>query len=362
MKTKNLDNIFPPQFADPLIYVCLRLPMAALGIGVVALFQAHAASIVWTNAGDGNWNVAANWNPKQVPGPGDHAFISNFTVFVTSGTTVNSLTLSGGTLSGTNTLTVSNVLNWTGGGMSGGGRTVIAPGATLNLVNTNAVGLWEWTLENGGTVIWTGTGDLSCGSAVLTNRPGALWEVRNERGFYYAGGGPLPQFDNAGTFRKSQGSGTNIFFGFPFNNYGAVEVQSGALLYSGSGFNHSGTVSVAAGAGLRLRCGGTATGAFALAGGAWLDWTDDTGLGYLLNPGAQLNGEGLYKVSRGILSVNSAVAVQNLDLVDSLGGTNTLTVSNVLNWTGGGMFGGGRTVIAPGATLNLANTNAVGCR
>src|SRR5207302_782913 len=49
------------------------------------------------------------------------------------------LNLNAGALSGSNVVTVLNQLNWSGGTMSGAGKTVIAPGATLTISNANAV-------------------------------------------------------------------------------------------------------------------------------------------------------------------------------------------------------------------------------
>lgn len=54
------------------------MKLAALaGLGLVALpGLAQAANLEW-NVADGDWSVAGNWNPNQVPGPGDFAFVSN---------------------------------------------------------------------------------------------------------------------------------------------------------------------------------------------------------------------------------------------------------------------------------------------
>jgi hypothetical protein len=37
--------------------------LALLAIGNLA----HSATITWTNTSGGNWSVANNWNPNQVP-------------------------------------------------------------------------------------------------------------------------------------------------------------------------------------------------------------------------------------------------------------------------------------------------------
>ena len=61
------------------------------------------------------------------------------------------------------------------------------------------------TLENGGTVLWTG-GSINLTTAVLTNRAGALFETQGAGSLNFNGG--FSRFDNAGTFRKSVNTGT----------------------------------------------------------------------------------------------------------------------------------------------------------
>ena len=359
---------------------------------LVMAVSAHAGVITWTNTSSGNWSLTSNWSPNQVPGAGDSVFITNsgtYTVILNVSASPASLTLggasgtqtlsiasstltfgvassvigngvlelSGGVLSGTGTLTISNGLNWTAGTMSGAGWTVIAPGATLNLANSGDVSISGRTLENAGTVLWTGGGNLICDNGVvLTNRAGALWEVRNDRSFVWQGGA-ANRFDNAGTFRKAVGPGTTTFSGnFPFNNYGTVDLQSGTLLFN-SAFNNTaaGSGTVSSGTVLRLAAGGSASGTFENQSGGVVDWAGGT---YSLNSGVLLNGLGNY-TNRATVTVNTAVDIQNFGLTGTLNGGGTLTVSNVLNWTGGSMSGVGRTLIAPGATLNLANSGDV---
>ena len=92
-------------------------------------------------------------------------------------------------------------MNWFRGTMSGNGRTIIGPGAALNLNNVAPLNLNGRTLENRGTVLWTGPGYMSLISAVITNAPGALFDVQNAASLSPFTG--LSRFDNAGTFRKS---------------------------------------------------------------------------------------------------------------------------------------------------------------
>jgi hypothetical protein len=42
---------------------------------MASFIPAQAATITWTNTSGGNWSVAANWSPNQVPGVADTALI-----------------------------------------------------------------------------------------------------------------------------------------------------------------------------------------------------------------------------------------------------------------------------------------------
>ncbi len=43
--------------------------------------QAHGAAITWTNTSGGNWSVAANWSPNQVPTNTDDGLITNAGIY-----------------------------------------------------------------------------------------------------------------------------------------------------------------------------------------------------------------------------------------------------------------------------------------
>ncbi len=117
-----------------------------------------------------------------------------------------------------------------------------------------------------------------------------------------------------------------------------MEVQSGTVLCY-QAFNNWGVVNVSAGAVLRLAGGGTASGPFNVVTNGLVDWSASS---YTLATGAQLNGEGLCRVGNSAsLVVNGDVPAWNLDLAGTLDGTNTLTVSGVMNWTAGMMQGAG---------------------
>lgn len=334
----------------------------------------------WTNVLSGDWNVGANWTPNLEPGTND-------TVIITRGVTVTlnappdcaDVTLGDSvntpTLTGSGTLRVRGSFLWTSGIMRGSGRTVIDSGATMVAISQSGVTLDARTLENGGTVLWTGAGNINMfNGAVITNRAGALFHVQNAARFGLAGGGPNGRFDNAGTFRKSVSSGTaTLLPDISFNNSGRVEIQTGTLDL-GFGGTHSGSFDVPTGTTLRLSGAHSANASSSISGAGQL----------IVSGGAAVNLAGLVNVSgnntvSGFVTANFtgnyictnntltisggtanfsstgtvAPAVLNFSS-GQLGGTATVTVLNTMNWTSGTMGGGGRTVIEAGATLNAA--------
>ena len=109
-----------------------------------------------------------------------------------------------GSLGGANTVTVGSVMNWTGGNMSGSGRTIIPPGVTLNIAGFTGYGgvfLFDRTLENAGTVVWGG-GNLGL-SGVITNDVGASFQIQGPAAFNPQGGSP--RFEECGDFSACSG-------------------------------------------------------------------------------------------------------------------------------------------------------------
>ena len=261
------------------------------------------------------------------------------------------------TLNGTGTVIIASAMNWTAGTMSGSGRTIIPVAATLQAGSASGVGL-QRTLENGGTILWTGAGGVSLLNGVVTNRAGGLFDAQNAAQFSFGGG--ACRFDNAGTFRKSANAGiTTLASGVSLNNFGTVEIQTGTLLCNGS-FNNNNIVNLSAGTTNRLAGGGSATGTFETPATALVEWTGGT---FTLNPGAQLNGAGPYKLNGGTVTANANLTVAKLDLdsgSSTLNGTGTVIIASAMNWTAGTMSGSGRTIIPFGASLQVGNPSGVG--
>ena len=311
------------------------------------MFNAAAGAMVeWTS---GTYTLTPG---AQLNGSGQYRLnIGNLTA--NADLTVGNLDMvhPNNTLSGTGAVTIGSAMNWMAGDQAGIGLTIVAPGATITVANPSQLNLVSRTLENGGTILWT-NGNLALNNAMVTNQPGALFRATGSGTFGNLGGSP--RFENAGTFRKSVSSGTlSTGSGLVFNNSGLVEIESGTLVVNGV-LTNSGSVTVSAGAINRLAGGGSASGSFTASAGGIVEWTANT---FTLNPGAQLNGSGLYRLNAGNVTANADSTVANLDVISgssTWAGTGTVTITGAMNWPAGAMSGTGRTIIAPGAILHAA--------
>ena len=128
----------------------LGLPIATVAVAFffAASFRTEAATITWTNTSGGNWSVATNWNPNQVPTNTDVVFITTpgtYTVKLDITTDYRffypTVTLgAGGGAAGAQTLAMTNVnfyftnlLVTTGGVFTASGTDVGLPGQTLTV-------------------------------------------------------------------------------------------------------------------------------------------------------------------------------------------------------------------------------------
>jgi len=162
--------------------------------------------------------------------------------------TVKKITLFG-TLTGTSDLRVTGQLDWTGGTMSGTSSTTILPGAVMNISGTNIKYWSQRTINNAGTVTWTGNSDIAAGfNATFNNLANATFDIQNDPNL--ADNGSIYRtytfFNNAGTLIKSGGSGKTTLVAF-FNNTGTVEVRSGTLSFYNWGGASSGSFTGLAG-------------------------------------------------------------------------------------------------------------------
>jgi hypothetical protein len=153
----------------------------------------------------------------------------------------------------TGSIASGGVLNWRGGALNyGAPLTVEAQGVVNVLGDASVIG----PLTNRGTIHWQGgvlyiENDGGVHAGVLWNEAGGVIDVQCDQVVRStAGTGPIY---NAGTLRKSAGTGTTSIGG-PFHNSGSVEIQSGSIHLAGA-------CSWDPGADLSLAIGGGAAGA-----------------------------------------------------------------------------------------------------
>jgi hypothetical protein len=275
------------------------------------------------------------------------------------------LTMTSGTLSGNQTVTIGSVMTWSGGNMIGVGRTVIPPGVTLSIPGAG-VGLDARTLENQGTALCTaGSGSIGLSSgAVITNGAAALFHMQGATTISAAPG----RFDNAGTFRKSVSTGAGSIG--TLNNYGLADIQTGSLTL-GSGTN-AGNINLAAGTALTISGGTFNSGpSGSIAGPAQLTVSGfaTANLAGLVNVSgtnifnSTANLTGIYIATNNTISIAGGLAnFSGTGIVNpavltitsgTLSGNQTVTIGNAMTWSGGNMIGVGRTVIPSGAALNI---------
>ncbi len=265
--------------------------------------------------------------------------VTNGTVDIAGNVTAATFELSGGTVSGSGTLTVDSAMSWTGGTESG--TLDIGSAGTLTFSNG---GSWKYlsdlTLNNAGTIIWN-NGPLALqDSSTINNESGALFDIQVGNNIQTQDGSDtsVSAFDNAGTLRLETGSGTTTFQAAGngakaiLNNTGTVDVEGGTLNLSDGGTN-------------------SATGTFAIASAGLVQFS-----GGNLHPRQWLDpyrqrlcpGEGAS------VDIAGAVSADTLEMTSgNIYGTGTLTLNSSMSWTGGTISG--ILDIASAATLTFSN-------
>ena len=378
------------------------------------------------NAGDNLWTTASNWSDKRVPISSDNVCIAssfsgntinisnlqtqnqtiasvisgspisyqsgplsitgtatfaadlstNDVLTLNGATSMTTLELNSGVITGPGTLTVSGLLTWSGGSMC----TVYASGS-CGTPSTNAVtkadggisisgysSLIGRTLNNAGTATYTNGYYLELtDGAIVTNAAKAVWDVSNGGLLYTSDGTGV--FNNAGTFQSS-GSG-NSYIQTTFNNTGAVQVTgSSAQFFEGGGScssSCSGSWSVSTSAALEFQ-----SGTFALSGGVSgagtvVHYATETFTGTYNVTGATgiasgtvnfgpVTSVGALTVAGGVVNFGkNALTVPTMAMAGgTYYGTGTLTVNGLLTLSGGSMC----TVYA-GGSCSTPSTNAV---
>ncbi|MDQ6906893.1 MAG: hypothetical protein M3176_08695 [Chloroflexota bacterium] len=145
---------------------------AAAPIHVRILPAAPRKAFVMTASGA--WNDPANWIDSQgnhgVPGANDFAIVSTYSPTISTAVTVNAMSLNGGTLNGTNTLTVTGFCTIADGTIKA--NLTIPSGSTCECLNDTDIAL-TGTLTYAGRMRLHGKGGIG-GLRTPANRPTLL--------------------------------------------------------------------------------------------------------------------------------------------------------------------------------------------
>jgi hypothetical protein len=369
------------------------------------------AAISWINAASGDWDTAANWSTHTIPGAGDdvtiaqsgitvthtngnseriHSLtmasttttadtlsISNGSLYIAASSSIQNLTLSGGTLTGPGALSISGPFVWTGSAtMSGTGVTSANGGITIKGASTTQ-NLDTRTLLVNGAGTWTDSASLNMrNGAVFINGSGQTMSVTGGPSINW-NGGVAPTFNNSGTLNVNAGTGI-MNINTALVNSGTVNVTKGTF-NSSTGNLSSNTMTVALGAVLQFGGGntilnpssttsGAGTVIFSSGNMAVQGTYNVTGLTSVVGGSVVFSGAlspfGTLTITNGTTEIDQDVSVSTLNFVDgNLTGPSTITVTSQMTWgsltasVGPTMSGTGATVLAAGAKGTIAGFN-----
>jgi hypothetical protein len=275
-----------------------------------------------------------------------------------------------GILNATGTIAFSNTLTWNSGTIGGAGTLIISPGATC-LIGSGNVTLSRALLNNG-TINWSGTGNIGCNNATLTNN-GAINVSATTGSPNLTQGTGTSSLTNNGTYTKTGASTSTI--SIPFTNNGTLSVSLGSLDFTREFANGpSGTVSIINPGRFTLSGSGTyatgssieGNGTFTISGGThtFLPTTFAPTGPITLSAGTITINDPLTANSLTIganLSVIGLVTATNLTVTGTLNAHDDIVVSGALNLNGatiGRTAGGsGSLILNPGSIWTLATSS-----
>jgi len=161
-------------------------------------------------------------------------------VFIGTGTVAPGLlAISSGSLLGNMTVTVSGSMTWTAGSLgSASSSLVVVANGGVTFSGSAIKSFSGGTLLNNGAATWSG-GQITCiNNALWSNAPTAMLDFQADGSAFGTFAG-APSMVNAGTLRKSAGSGTSSV-GINSTNFGLVQVNTGTLRFDGNFIQKSG--------------------------------------------------------------------------------------------------------------------------
>ena len=339
------------------------LPLIVL---LAASMPSANAQVTYTFVGaTSSWSAAGSWSPTGVPDDGDTAIISSGNPTLDENVTVSRIEMSGGSLDGNGSVTVTDSLIWTGGTLNGrnfadSAAVYIASGAGMHILGSDVKTLRGRDIISSGATLWEGDGNISVAwPTIWRNGIGATTTIAAEAQLTRTNG--TLDWINDGEIRRTGNSGTTFVY-YPFGaivNNGLFVVEQGTLqLANGiSAFatGGDGTFEVKAGATLQLIQadyvfgeGSTVTG-----DGTLEVYGDDVRFGSASSNGtvAALGG------SLRFTDVSRSTTLSDVTLSGgAIGGAAEIDINGTLTWTAGslGDRNGGAGIINLKGPSNLS--------
>jgi hypothetical protein len=287
---------------------------------------------------------------------------------------LTAVTLSEGGIGGTSDLDLSEPFIWTGGTLGDSGTLTANAGATF-ANNSRTLSGRTVAIPGGQTASWT-AGNFRAEKSGALDIAGTL-DIAFD-GQFITGLNDSAAITNSGMIRKSGGNGTATI-GVTLDNNGVLEVNSGRLDLFGGGTGEGhfitaanttlGFVSDTRGPAYHLGPGSSIAGPgdISLEGGTlhFGGTYDVTGNGTFsgsivnFNPGARIQNIGTAPAISGAtvaFDTGAPVGFPNLTLsAGSLGGTDTLDITNRFTWSGGTLNGNNVVNALGGALLDGGN-------
>lgn len=203
--------------------------VALLGLLLALAGPADAATCTWAG-GTAAWQTPSAWSCNAVPGPADDVVIAAGAVTFSApaagpgAVTVRSFTMTGGTLDGDGTVTVTGALVWEAGTMSGTGATLVLGSATFGGATAKNVGR---TVTLRGATTWSGGTVQFRDGGILVNEGTFTDNATGSHSLARAGAITTePYVLNRGTWTvESVGTNGNVSF-----------LNAGTLVVAGAGF------------------------------------------------------------------------------------------------------------------------------
>ena len=262
----------------------------------------------------------------------------------------SSLVQTGGIIAGSDTITVSGTITWTGGTMDGPGTTVAQGALQLGTDDGSAhtEALAARTFDNAGTAAWLGNNSFAqSDGSTFVNLPGG--SLAFQGGGTWSNPSGDAQLINQGTIQTLPGSGSITIDSF-LSNSAEIAIGTGNASFQAGG-DLTGSFNVTAGA--TLVFGGPDAFSFepssSVSGAGNVVYNFGSGTAFTI---INSNVSGTLTIASGVVAIEGDVTVGALVLSSGiLTGSGTLTVTGITTWTGGSMSGSGTTIAQGGLQL-----------